>query len=304
LTEQPRGRASPNGQPERGRAPAGVDLHLHSAASDGDCAPDDLARAAATAGLGLIALTDHDTVAGVARARAAGAHWAVRIVAGCEFSVAADWGEMHLLAYFLPVADAELEAFLAQQRAHRATRGREMVRRLRAHGLELDDGDVLRAAGGGAVGRPHVAKALVERRLVRDVQEAFDRWLASGRPAYVPKELPTLDQVVSLVRAVGGVTSAAHLGERADAGTLDRLKRAGVDAVEVVHPTHDAALQRRIAERAQAAGLLLSGGSDWHGDARANDRRAVLGSVTVPREWAEALYAVHRARVPDQEAAW
>ncbi len=282
---------------------AGVDLHLHSAASDGDCAPEDLARAARAAGLDLIALTDHDTVSGVPAARRAGEPWPVSIIAGCEFSVAADWGEMHLLAYYLPVADAELEAFLGSQRARRASRGQEIVRRLQGHGLEISDQDVRRAAGSGAVGRPHVAKALVERRLVRDIQEAFDRWLASGRPAYVPKELPALDEVVALVRAAGGVSSAAHLGERAQPDVLDRLKRSGVDAVEVVHPTHDLGLQRRIAERARRVGLLLSGGSDWHGDRRADEKRGALGSLVVPREWVEELHALHLARAAGREAA-
>jgi predicted metal-dependent phosphoesterase TrpH len=282
---------------------AGVDLHLHSAASDGDCAPEDLARAARAAGLDLIALTDHDTVTGVSAARAAAEPWPVTIIAGCEFSVAADWGEMHLLAYYLPVADAELEAFLQAQRSRRASRGREIVRRLQDHGLEISEQDVRRAAGNGAVGRPHVAKALVERRLVRDIPEAFDRWLASGRPAYVPKELPALAEVVALVRSVGGVTSAAHLGERAQPDVLDRLKRAGVDAVEVVHPTHDPGLQRRIAERARRAGLLVSGGSDWHGDRRADEKRGALGSVSVPREWAEELHGLHLARAAGREAA-
>jgi predicted metal-dependent phosphoesterase TrpH len=143
---------------------------------------------------------------------------------------------------------------------------------------------------------------MVERQLVRDMQEAFDRWLASGRPAYVPKELPALDEVVALVRSAGGVTSAAHLRERAQPDVLDRLKRSGVDAVEVVHPTHDAGLQRRIAERARRVELLLSGGSDWHGDRRADEKRGALGSLVVPREWVEELHALHLARAAGREA--
>src|SRR5574341_736406 len=195
---------------------AGVDLHLHSSASDGECPPADVPSRARAAGLDLIALTDHDTLAGVGDASRAGDQVGVTVIAGCEFSVAAAWGEMHLLAYYLPLGHLELDEFLTEQRGARAARGEEIVRRLHGLGLEVTDQDVRAAAGSGAVGRPHVARAMVERRLVRDVQDAFDRYLATGRPAYVSKRLPALAEVTELVRSAGGVTSAAHLSERAD----------------------------------------------------------------------------------------
>jgi len=281
----------------------GVDLHLHSSASDGECAPADVARRARAAGLDVIALTDHDTLAGVAAASAEGENVGVAVIAGCEFSVAVDWGEMHLLAYYLPAGHAELDGFLERQRGERASRGQEIVCRLHRLGLEVTDQDVRTAAGAGAVGRPHVARAMVARRLVRDVQDAFDRYLATGRPAYVPKRLPPLAAVVELVRSAGGVTSAAHLGERADPQGLEKLKRAGVDAVEVVHPAHDDRARRRIEHNARREGLLLSGGSDWHGESRVDQRRAELGKVTVPAAWEEALRAVHHVRAAGTEVA-
>ncbi len=274
----------------------GVDLHLHSTASDGDTAPGDVARRAGASGLERVALTDHDTLAGVAAAREAGAAAGVTVIAGCEFSVAAPWGEMHLLGLYLPVGHADLEGFLEQQRVGRAARGEEIVRRLEVLGVPVTDADVRAAAGAGAVGRPHVAKALVGRRLVRNVQEAFDRYLATGRPAYVPKRLPPLAVVVELVRSVAGVTSAAHLRERADPQGLEQLKRVGVDAVEVVHPAHDAQDRRRIERNARRAGLLLTGGSDWHGESRVDPSRGELGTETIPVEWADAIRAVHEAR--------
>ncbi len=279
----------------------GVDLHLHSQASDGECPPGDVPRRARASGLDVIALTDHDTLEGVAAASRAGDAVGVTVIAGCEFSVAADWGEMHLLAYYLPIGHAELDEFLTRQRGERAARGREIVRRLHELGLEVTDQDVRAAAGSGAVGRPHVARAMVERRLVRDMQDAFDRYLATGRPAYVPKRLPPLAAVVELVRSAGGVTSAAHLSQRADPQSLEKLKRAGVDAVEVVHPAHDERARRRIEQHARRAGLLLSGGSDWHGESRVDQRRAGLGAVTVPAAWEEALRAVHEARTAGTE---
>jgi predicted metal-dependent phosphoesterase TrpH len=272
-------------------------------ASDGDTPPADLARRVRAAGLELVALTDHDTLAGVPAARAGAGPEGVTVIAGCEFSVAAAWGEMHLLGYYLPEGHSDLDGFLERQRAGRAARGEEIVRRLGGLGVPVTHADVRAAAGSGAVGRPHVAKALVERRLVRTVQEAFDRYLGMGRPAYVPKVLPPVATVVELVRSVGGVTSAAHLRERADPQSLEQLKRVGLDAVEVVHPSHDARDRRRIERNARQAGLLPTGGSDWHGDSRMDRDRGGLGLDTVPIEWADAIRAVHEARTASMEVA-
>lgn len=255
------------------------------------------------AGLTQVALTDHDTLAGVPVARAAAGPKGVTVIAGCEFSVAASWGEMHLLGYYLPEGQSDLEDFLEGQRAARHARGEAIVRRLDQLGVPVTHDDVLAAAGKGAVGRPHVAKALVERRLVRTVQEAFDRYLGTGRPAYVAKNLPPVAQVVELVRSVGGVTSAAHLRERADPQSLEQLKRVGLDAVEVVHPSHNAQDRRRIERNARHAGLLLTGGSDWHGASRMDQDRGGLGAHTIPEEWAEAIRAAHEARAAGTEVA-
>lgn len=274
-----------------------ADLHVHSAASDGTHQPADVVRLAAAAGLQLVALTDHDTIGGVAEARAAGAELGVRIVAGCEFSVAAPWGELHLLGYFLPTDRPALTAFLEAQRGQRAARMQEIVRRLRGVGVTLTLDEVGQAAAGGALGRPHAARTLVARGVVADVGEAFDRFLRRGRPAYVPKVLPALSQVTQLVSALGGVTSAAHLKERATGATMRRLRRDGVDAVEVRHPSHPPLLEERIGALADDLGLLRTGGTDWHGEAEvAAEGRAALGAITVPEAWVDALEQLHRKR--------
>jgi 3',5'-nucleoside bisphosphate phosphatase len=280
---------------------ARIDLHVHSSASDGEHAPEDVVRRACAAGLDVIALADHDTLAGVEAARAAAAGTGPQVVAACEFSVAAPWGEMHLLAYLLPLGHPELEAFLDGQRTRRVARGETIVRRLQALGIALTDADVRAAAGAGAIGRPHVAKALIARRFVTNVHEAFDRYLGMGRPAYVAKDLPQLTSVVELVRGTGGVTSAAHLKERGDPQSLAQLKAAGVDAVEVVHPAHDARTRRRLEEHARRAELLLTGGSDWHGESRVDESRGELGTVTVPDAWLEAIAALHTTRMAHLE---
>jgi predicted metal-dependent phosphoesterase TrpH len=257
---------------------------------------------AAEAGLDTIGLTDHDTLGGLADARQAAEIAGVRVIPGCEFSVAAPWGEMHLLGYFLPEGDDVLSAFLATQRDARSARMREIVRRLQASGAPLDLEEVLAQSAGDAVGRPHAARALINAGHVRDVNEAFYRYLGRGRPAFVPKVLPPLEDVTALVSRVGGVTSAAHLRDRATRPALERLKEMGVDGVEVCHPVHDAALRARVDTLATELGLLRSGGTDWHGEREADaDGRAHLGEITIPLEWVNALDALHRRRL--REAA-
>ena len=268
-----------------------VDLHVHTTASDGERAPADVVARAAAAGLAAIAITDHDTVAGVAEAEAAGATRGVRVVAGCEFSVDAGWGEMHLLGYFLPVTSPELATFLSGARADRERRAREMVEKLVTAGVTIDDQMVLAAAAGGAVGRPHVARALLEMGAVRSLDEAFDRYLGRGRAAYVDKRLPAFRDVTALVHRLGGVVSAAHLKDRGSKGNLERLRAAGLDAVETRHPSHDPDTRARLTDLVLKLGLGRSGGSDWHGEPEGGWSHGALGSQQIPYDWLEALEA-------------
>jgi predicted metal-dependent phosphoesterase TrpH len=278
-----------------------VDLHLHSTASDGAASPGAVIRCAAAVDLAAIALTDHDTLAGIAEATTEGAAAGVQVVAGCEFSVKAWWGELHLLGYFLPHGHAELDDFLAGQRRNRESRAEEIVDRLGRLGAPVSLASVQRHAGAASVGRPHVARALVEAEQVTTVNEAFDRYLADGRPAYVAKTLPELKTVTALVRRLGGVTSAAHLKEHAARKTLVRLREAGVDAVEVLHPAHDDGTVARLEAWADQLALLKSGGSDWHGEEGALHPRRSLGALRVPRQWLDDLRRLHERRAAD---AW
>lgn len=262
---------------------------MHSTASDGSVSPEGVVKRAAAAGLKAIALTDHDTLAGVPEAVAAGERNGVRVVGGCEFSAAAPWGEMHVLGYFLPPASPALEAFLETCRADRVRRARAMVEQLQHLGVGLSFDSVLQESGGGAVGRPHVARAIVRHGGAIDLGDAFDRYLGRGRPAFVEKALPAFRPIADLVHAAGGLVSVAHLKERGTRVFVERLKNEGLDAVETRHPSHDPDLRARLTDIALRLGLLRTGGSDWHGDPEPGVTHGTIGSQAVPLEWLEAM---------------
>jgi predicted metal-dependent phosphoesterase TrpH len=274
-----------------------VDLHVHSTASDGSLPPEAVVERARAAGLSAIALTDHDTLAGVPAAVAAGERAGVRVIGGCEFSSAAPWGEMHVLGYFLPSHSPELESFLERSRADRVRRAREMVTRLQRLGVPLEFDDVLVQARGGAVGRPHVARAIVRQGSASGISDAFDRYIGRGRPAFVDKVLPAFREIADLVHSVRGLVSVAHIKERGTRSFLERLRREGLDAVETRHPSHDPELRARLTDIALRIGLLRTGGSDWHGDPEPGETHGALGSQQVPIEWLERLEEL-RARSP------
>jgi len=247
-----------------------------------------VARRAHEVGLAAIALTDHDTLSGVEAASTAGRALGVRVVAGCEFSVRAVWGELHLLAYFLPSEDPALDGFLTEARAARERRGAQMVEKLQRMGVEIDLEDLAFQVGEGAVGRPHVARALVDAGVVNDFEEAFARFLGRGRPAFVDKPLPQLREVTDLVHGVRGLVVAAHLGERGQGPLLRAFQADGLDGVEVRHPSHSKPTQNRLLKLARQLDLAISGGSDWHGEDDL-DTHAPLGGMEVPSEWLDAL---------------
>lgn len=258
--------------------------------------PAEVVRRAAAAGLGAIALTDHDTLGGLHEALRASQHVGLRIITGCEFSVAATWGEMHLLGYFLPLNAQILDGFLEEQREQRRGRAVEIVARLNRAGVRVAVDEVLAQAEGAAIGRPHVARALIARGIVPDISTAFARYLSPRRPGFVPKYLPPVARVVSLVRAVGGLTSAAHLKGRAGRAVLRELREGGLDGVEVVHPAHDELTAGSILKLARELDLLATGGSDWHGGDGVTPDRVPLGTSTIRGEWLEEMERVWRER--------
>jgi hypothetical protein len=246
-------------------------------------------RRAVGASLRAIALTDHDTLAGIPEALAAGERHGVRVIGGCEFSAVAPWGEMHVLGYFLPASSPVLEAFLERCRADRVRRAQEMVQHLQRLGVGLSFDSVLEESAGGAVGRPHVARAIVRHGGAIDPNDAFDRFIGRGRPAFVEKTLPQFRTVAEVVHGAGGLVSVAHLKERGTRAFIERLKGEGLNAVETRHPSHDADLRARLTDIAIRLGLLRTGGSDWHGDPGPGVTHGTIGSQQVPLEWLDRL---------------
>ena len=239
-----------------------------------------------------IALTDHDTTDGVAEAAHEGAKLGLRVIPGCEFSVRAPWGELHVLAMFLPHENARLQGFLRDTRAARRRRGEQIVAKLQGLGVPIDLEDVeaqLLGGDGGALGRPHVARALVDCGACDTISDAFRRYLGRGRAAYVEKPLPKLGEVTGLVHEVGGLTSAAHLGDHGSEAQLRIFQDQGLDCVEVRHPSHAPAIEQRLMRIAERLGLGITGGSDWHGESEYGESHAPLGGMRVPDAWLAPL---------------
>lgn len=258
-----------------------IDLHLHSTASDGSRPPGAVVEAAIAAGLHTIALTDHDTVAGVAAAREAAQGTSLHVVAGVELSAYQGDDEVHLLGLHLQEV-AAMDGMLLAFREARHARGEQMVARLNAIGVTIDFADVLEAAKGGAIGRPHVARALVENGWARDLRDAFDRYLGFGRPAFLEKRRLGMRDAIGMVHDCGGLAILAHPGAEGTRTRLAALEAQGLDGAEVLHPSHSAEDRRRLLEAVRSLGMVPSGGSDSHG---ASDGPRVIGAMRVPHEW-------------------
>jgi 3',5'-nucleoside bisphosphate phosphatase len=261
-----------------------VDLHMHSTASDGSRSPADVVAAAKVAGLAAIALTDHDTVAGLADARAAGERLGVRVIAGVELSAVEGMLETHVLGLHLADTSA-LEARLEELREMRRDRAVRTVEKLNALGIPVTMAQVLEQAEGGAIGRPHIARAMVNGGWARDFRDAFDRYLGNGRPACVSKAQLPMREAIEMIHEAGGLAVLAHPGDSGRRPRLEALRALGLDGVEVLHPGHSPEDVGRLRNLSRDLELLPSGGSDWHG---ASEGPRTIGMMQVPAEWLDA----------------
>jgi predicted metal-dependent phosphoesterase TrpH len=263
--------------------PAFVDLHTHSTASDGTLAPEGVIEAAQRCGLTALALTDHDTIDGVPAAREAGERLGIRVIAGVELSAFQEDNEIHLLALHVTHV-ASLETRLTGLRTGRYARAQKIVEKLNTLGIPLTLDEVLLQSNGGAVGRPHVARALIARGFVHDFREAFTRYLGTAGTAFVVRERLSIEDAISIAHEAGALAIWAHPSDGGRRERLEPLVAAGLDGLEVRHPSHSAEDVKRLQALADFFGLVPSGGSDWHG---APDGPRRLGIMNVPVEWLE-----------------
>ena len=274
-----------------------IDLHCHSTFSDGSLTPEQLAEEGVKAGLSALALTDHDTVAGLPRFLAAGGGQPIRLVPGVELSVDCSSGVMHMLGYWMDMDNAELARQMAWVRDARTMRNRAMLAKLNELGFAMTWEEVQAVAGEDVVGRPHFAQVMLRKGYARDKNEVFDRWLGNGKPAYVDRARLTAEAAVALIRGAGGVAVLAHpsslrIGRDAMAALFGELAAAGLAGVECYYSEHSADLTREYLALADKAGLVPTGGSDFHGEVTPGVRLGVgFGGLNVPDEALAALEA-------------
>ena len=244
-----------------------VDLHTHTTASDGKLTPTQLVQLAKKVGLVAVAITDHDTVEGIEEALQAGRRFGIEVVPGIELSTRYEDKDIHILGYFIDHRDREFRDALKRFQNIRLERAKRMVEKLKELGIEISIEDVLRFAKNAAsIGRPHVAQAIVSRGYAHDIQDAFDKFIAHDRPAYVPKfKLNTLDGI-EFIRRAGGVPVIAHPGLSTDPDFVEYLaKKRLISGIEVWHPEHTPEHVKIYYEIAERYRLIKTGGSDFHG---------------------------------------
>jgi 3',5'-nucleoside bisphosphate phosphatase len=267
----------------------GVDLHTHTVASDGTYRPSELVAEAARRGVRVLAITDHDSTDGLAEAIAtARAHPPLTIVPGIEINCDVEGAEIHVLGYGMEYEAAWFQEFCLAQRADRRARVHRTAERLAALGLPIDVERVFALVQEGSAGRPHVARVMVERGYVKTVREAFDRYLASGKPAHVPRRKLTPEDAVRLLRRAGGVPVFAHPGLAERDELIPSMVEAGLMGIECYYSEHSPAQRGTYLDLCRRYDLVATGGSDFHGPAV---RAATLGHPTVPLATWDALQA-------------
>jgi predicted metal-dependent phosphoesterase TrpH len=267
-----------------------IDLHLHTTASDGLFQPAELVDMAWRAGIKTMSVTDHDTVAAVAEVEAAAKACGLAFVPGIEITAVHDYRDVHMLGYFFDYESQELAAFLERQRADRLRRVTVMADRLAEMGKPIDREKLLKPRERGrSLGRPMVAKALVKAGHVADARQAFDQLIGEGKPAFVPRTGPMPAEVISILAKAGGIASLAHPGLLKRDELIPDMVKAGLASLEAFHSDHDSATTERYLAMAERLGIVVSGGSDYHGEKER--RRSAFGTVGLSPELFQKLAA-------------
>jgi hypothetical protein len=271
-----------------------ADLHVHTTASDGLASPEAVAREASRIGLGAIAITDHDTIDGIAGASTEGARLGLRVVPALEMSAWVGTAQVHVLAYFVDTDDETLTDHLRDLGRTREQRAGRIVDRLNERGVLLGLDDVTEEARGGRLGRAHIARVLVKNGHAVDLRDAFVRYLGRSGCCYVPRAVSGLEDVISFLAGLGAVPVIAHPGVERLKLPLRRLKGLGLCGIEYAHPEHSRTQRAYWRATAASLGLVATGGSDWHGG---GDSQAMpLGCVSVPLRRVDELERRRRPR--------
>lgn len=272
-----------------------IDLHTHSTCSDGTLTPDELVKKAAEIGLAAVALTDHDTIAGLPEAMAAGQKYRIEVITGIEFSVASDT-ELHMLGLNFSLDCPAINAVINKDMVeNRIIRNREVLKRLSEIGIDITEEEVNCEATSPIIGRSQIARVMVRKGYVSSVREAFDRYLAFGKPAFVPRKSLTPKKAISVIHESGGKAFLAHLNQTNKNDEelytlLTELKALGLDGIEGYYTEYDEDMNRRYRQMAADLGLLLSGGSDFHGDNKVNYNLGTgRGNLRIPYSLLESL---------------
>jgi predicted metal-dependent phosphoesterase TrpH len=272
-----------------------IDLHMHTTASDGRCSPRELVDRCSAAGVTVMAVTDHDTIASISEIQALAAARGIEAHAGIEITAVEGGRDIHMLGYFLNPAEPRLLEFLRDQRETRVKRVHLIAARLAELGVPIDLQALLDEAQrnlGRSIGRPQVARALQRAGHVADTKEAFDRFLRNDGPAFVSRPGSPPDVVIGIIHRAGGIASLAHPGRTRIDEQIAPLAMAGLDALEVYHSDHDEAAIERYRQMASDLGLLMTGGSDFHGDPMHGIEPGA--STLPPDEWARLSAARRR----------
>jgi predicted metal-dependent phosphoesterase TrpH len=273
-----------------------IDLHLHTAASDGRFSPEEIVRKAAGLDLSTIAICDHDTVDGIAPAlEAAKAFPMLKVIPGVEVSTLAPGNEVHVLGYFIDFADPDLKTALDGLLNSRLERAEAIINKLKELGIDIDWQRVRELASGGSIGRPHIARAMLEKRYIASFKEAFDKYIGLGGPAYVERHKITPSEAVALITQASGLPVLAHpLTVNEPEAMIAALKKAGLVGMEVYYNDYDEAKRDNLARLAKKYNLIATGGSDYHG--MDDNAETMMGSAGVPFESLERLIALARQR--------
>lgn len=263
-----------------------ADLHVHTIYSDGSDTPTSVIELALGAGLSCVSVTDHDTLQGLPEASVAAEKAGIELIPGIEFSASCQGREVHMLGFLVEASHDAFQKTLTEQRARRTTRIHEMVERLQQVGAHITAEQVFAHAGEGAVGRPHVAEALVQGGYVKTRKEAFNRFIGADGPAYIPGSPMAPKRAIEAIRGAGGIPVLAHPVYLEDDTLIDQFVKDGLVGIEVYHGGHTPEVVARYEQLADRLSLLKTGGSDYHGAAKEG---TPIGSTTIPTELVDAL---------------